>query len=55
MKGKIDMEQRYEMALEAVLALIEKDSYADRTVIKTICEIALGKCNEAEECEDCDE
>ena len=49
------MEQRYKMALEAILTLIENDTYADRTVIKTICEIALGKCNEAEECEACDE
>lgn len=42
MKGKIDMEQRYKMALEAIKTLIDNDNYADRNVIKIICDTALN-------------
>lgn len=35
------MEQRYKMALEAIVALMEIDTYADKKVIKAICETAL--------------
>ena len=42
MKGKINMEQRYKMALEAIKTLIDNDNYADRNVIKTICDTALN-------------
>lgn len=35
------MEERYKMALEAILTLIENDNYADKKVIKAICKTAL--------------
>lgn len=47
------MEQRYKMALEAILTLIENDQYADKKVIRAICEVALGSGN-TEESEDKD-
>ena len=36
------MEQRYKMALEAIKTLIDNDNYADRNVIKIICDTALN-------------
>lgn len=49
MKGKINMEQRYKMALEAIKTIIDNDDYAERKVIKIICDTALNvKSNEAE-------
>ena len=35
------MEERYKMALEAILTLIENDAYAGKDTIKAMCETAL--------------
>ena len=43
------MEQRYKMALEAILTLIENDTYADKKVIRAICEVALTEESEDED------